>query len=101
MADSMYAMDNDSRISPNETVVFFGTNLTAYDKEKWAEKVAEVVEAVERDGSVQASWSCTGRTRHCQHGYELREALPQYDVEVGYDNYRVRVFAKPAATVGE
>ena len=44
-------------------VIDMGLNTTKGDP-KWDSLVAEFKATVEEDGEAQASWSCTGRTRH-------------------------------------
>lgn len=51
------------------------------------EKVDEFIAIVEREGSCQASWGCTGRTLHLSLAQQLKKMLPQYEFELGY-NYK-------------
>lgn len=67
--------------------VDFGLNLDKFDGDEWTAKVAEFKEVVEKNGSARASWSCDGRTRHFTNAKQLESALPEYDFEIGYDNY--------------
>ena len=49
------------------------------------EKIAEVVAIVEREGMCKASWGVTGRTMHAILAEQLREKLPQYKFDIGYN----------------
>jgi len=69
-------------------VIDFGLNLDKYSPEPWKEKVEEFRKAVEEDGSARASWSCDGRTRHQSQSIMLAEALPQFDFDIDYQDYR-------------
>lgn len=49
------------------------------------EKVAELVEIVNREGECHASWGVTGRTMHAILAEELAARLPEFDCEITYN----------------
>lgn len=67
------------------TTIHFGLNSIP------DEKVKEFVDAVEKDGSAEASWECTGRTLHQILASQLADKLPQYRFEIGY-NYECKAY---------
>lgn len=66
----------------NDEMVSYWKNL----KTKSLALRNEIRETVESDGSCQLSWDCTGRARHEMHAYQWREAMPEYQFEIG-SNY--------------
>lgn len=46
----------------------------------------EIRETVESEGSCQLSWDCIGRACHEIHAHRWREAMPEYQFEIG-SNY--------------
>lgn len=65
-------------------------------KKKSLELNRQIIEAVERDGEVQLSWGCTGRTLHEILAHQWADAMPAYDFEIGY-NYHCVVRTKKRA----
>ena len=70
-----------------EKQVNMGFNTSRYDGEHWNNAVRKFKDAVERYGIASASWGVTGRTLHQILAYELADALPDYEFEIGY-NYK-------------
>lgn len=57
-------------------------------------KIDELIEIVEREGKCKASWGVTGRTAHELLAEKLKNLLPQYDFEIGYEMYLCLVMKK-------
>jgi hypothetical protein len=49
------------------------------------EKVAKLIEIVEREGACEARWGVTGRTAHALLAEELSEKLPQFNCKITYN----------------
>ena len=69
-------------------VIDMGLNTTKGDP-KWDSLVAEFKATVEEAGEAQASWSCTGRTRHEWQSHMLQEELQDepWEWEIDYWSY--------------
>lgn len=60
----------------------------------WEKTLNEIRELMNEDEVLRVSWSCSDRASHFQYAKQLEAALPEFEFDIEYDNYKCAIMRR-------